>query len=83
MIDTQNNARTQNVKWLQCLNNVDRQYYIKSMHKRRRWLHWLDKVKDDIKEKVLSADDVYDRATSTPHKSGNKMKEKKKKVHVY
>ena len=25
---------------------------------------WLDKVKDDIKEKGLSADDVYDRATS-------------------
>ena len=24
---------------------------------------WLDKVKDDIKEKGLSADDVYDRAT--------------------
>ena len=24
---------------------------------------WLDKVKDDIKEKVLSADEVYDRAT--------------------
>ena len=24
---------------------------------------WLDKVKDDIKEKELSADDVYDRAT--------------------
>ena len=49
---------------------------------------WLDKVKDDIKEKRLSADDVYDRATwrrmspfivhrtSTPHKSGNKMKKK-------
>ena len=28
-------------------------------HKRR----WLDKVKDDIKEKGLSADEVYDRAT--------------------
>ena len=28
-------------------------------HKRR----WLDKEKDDIKEKGLSADDVYDRAT--------------------
>ena len=25
---------------------------------------WLDKVKNDIKEKGLSADDVYDRATS-------------------
>ena len=24
---------------------------------------WLDKVKDDIKEKGLSADDVYDRVT--------------------
>ena len=24
---------------------------------------WLDQVKDDIKEKGLSADDVYDRAT--------------------
>ena len=24
---------------------------------------WLDKIKDDIKEKGLSADDVYDRAT--------------------
>ena len=28
-------------------------------HKRR----WLDKVKNDIKEKGLSADDVYDQAT--------------------
>ena len=24
---------------------------------------WLDNVKDDIREKGLSADDVYDRAT--------------------
>ena len=24
---------------------------------------WLDKVKDEIKEKRLSADDVYDRVT--------------------
>ena len=29
------------------------------MPKRR----WLDRVKDDIKEKGLSADDVYDRST--------------------
>ena len=44
----------------------------------------MDKVKDDINEKRLSADDVYDSATwrrmssykSTPHKSG--MREKKK-----
>ena len=46
---------------------------------------WLDKVKDDIKEKGLSAHDVYDGSTrrrmsssSSPHKSGNKMKEKKR-----
>ena len=43
---------------------------------------WLDKVKDDIKEKGLSADEAYDRATwrhichhtSNPHKSVNKKK---------
>ena len=45
---------------------------------------WLDKVKDDIKEKRLSADEVYyDRATCIeayaivhrpPHINGNKMK---------
>ena len=29
----------------------------------RRKRRWLDNVKDDIKEKGLSADDVYDRAT--------------------
>ena len=29
----------------------------------RRKRRWLDKVKDDIKEKGLSADEVYDRAT--------------------
>ena len=44
---------------------------------------WLDKVKDAIKEKGLLADDEYVlhggvcHRTSTPHKSGNKMKEKK------
>ena len=52
---------------------------------------WLDKVKDDIKEKGLSADHVYDTTvlhggvchhTSTPHKSGIKMKEKKKKSQI-
>ena len=44
---------------------------------------WLEKVKDDIKEKGLSADDVSDRTTRRrisayidPHKSGNKMNEK-------
>ena len=44
----------------------------------------MDKVKDDIKEKGLLVDDMYDRATwrrtSTPHKSGNKMKKEKKKL---
>ena len=51
--------------------------------RRRPKRRWLDKVKDDIiKEKSLSADEVYDRATwrafggvchrtSTPHKSWN------------
>ena len=50
----------------------------------RRKRRSLDKVKDDIKEKGLSADDVYDRATwrrmssyIDPTKSWNKMKEKK------
>ena len=45
---------------------------------------WMDKVKDDIKEKGLLVDDMYDRATwrrtSTPHKSGNKTKKEKKKL---
>ena len=46
----------------------------------------MDKVTDDIKEKGLSADDVYTTMlhggvcyrTSIPHKIGNKMKEGKK-----
>ena len=43
---------------------------------------WLDKVQDDIKEKGLSADEVHGllhggvcHCTSTPHKSGDNMKE--------
>ena len=48
----------------------------------RHKIRWLDNVKDDIKEKGLSADEVYDRATlrgvrhrtSTPHNSGLKTK---------
>ena len=46
---------------------------------------WLDKVKDDIREKGLSAEEVYDRATwrrmssyIDPTQSWNKMKRKKK-----
>ena len=35
---------------------------VQGRRKRRRpKRRWLDKVKDDIKEKRLSADDVYDR----------------------
>ena len=39
---------------------------IKVHGRRRRGMpkrRWLDRVKDDIKEKGLSADDVYDRST--------------------
>ena len=39
---------------------------IKVQGRRKRGIpkrRWLDKVKDDIKEKGLSADEVYDRAT--------------------
>ena len=50
----------------------------------------MDKVKDDIKEKGMSADEVYDRATwrcihctSTPHKSGNDLKEKKEIINSF
>ena len=38
---------------------------MKVQRRRKRGIpkrRWLDKVKDDIKEKGLSADDVYDRA---------------------
>ena len=47
-------------------------------HKRR----WLDKAKDDIKEKGLSADGGVCHRTSTPHKSGSKMKEQKKNMNT-
>ena len=52
----------------------------------------LDKVNDDVKEKRLSADEVYDRSvlhegvchyTPIPHKSGNTMKEKEIHEHVW
>ena len=41
---------------------------MKVQGRRKRGRHykeniWLDKVKDDVKEKGLSADNVYDRAT--------------------
>ena len=39
---------------------------------------WTERERDDIKETGLSGEEVYDRATSTPHKSGNNMK----KTHV-
>ena len=45
---------------------------------------WLDKVKDDIKEKgcllMMCMTELHGgvcHLTSSPHKSGNKMKEKK------
>ena len=47
---------------------------------------WLDKVKDDIKQKGLSADDVYDlhggicHRTSTSHKIVNKMKKTRENI---
>ena len=65
--------------------DANEKYALKGRRNRGRpKRRWLDKVKDDIKEKRLPADDVYDSATwrrlssykSTPHKSG--MKEKKK-----
>ena len=38
----------------------------KKVHERRlKWYRWLHKVKDDIKEKGLSADEVYDHAIWT------------------
>ena len=40
-------------------NESTREKEERGRHMRR----WLDKVKDDIKEKVLSADEVYNRAT--------------------
>ena len=54
---------------------------------RKNYEKMVGKSKDDIKEKGLSADAVYDRATwrrichrtSTPHESGNKTKRKLKK----
>ena len=49
-------------------------------HKRR----WLDRVSNYIKEKGLSREEMYDHATlrhtSTPNKSGNMIKRKKKKM---
>ena len=69
------------------LDSVDDSKVMKVQGRRRRERprrRWLDKVKNDIKEKGLSADDVYDRATwrrtSTPPKSGNKMKERRSRM---
>ena len=48
-------------------HNVGRRAMVMKVQGRRRRgipkRRWLDKVKDDIKEKGLSADDVHDRAT--------------------
>ena len=54
-----------------------REMEMKVQWRRKRGRPWLDKLKDDIKEKGLSADEVYDRATwgvchrtRAPHKVG-------------
>ena len=48
-------------------HNVGRRAMVMKVQGRRKrgslTRRWLEKVKDDIKEKGLSADDVYDRAT--------------------
>ena len=48
-------------------HNVGRRAMVMKVQGRRKRgipkRRWLDKVKDDIKEKGLSADDVYNRAT--------------------
>ena len=66
-----------------------REMEMKVQGKRKRI--WLNKVKDDIKEKGLFGRNGLSREsmtvlhggvwhrTSTPHQSGNKMKEKKKR----
>ena len=50
-----------------CKHYVGRRAIIMKVQGRRKRgrskRRWLDKMKDDIKEKGLSADDVYDRAT--------------------
>ena len=57
---------------------------VKEQEKRKRGRprisrRWLNRVRDDINEKGLPVEEVYDGATwkctsSTPHKSGTKMK---------
>ena len=42
----------------------------------------MDKAKDDIKEKRLSADEGVCHRTSTQHKRGSKMKEKEKNMNI-
>ena len=46
---------------------MDLRSYESGQHKKRKNTRdngcWLDRMRDDIKEKGMSADDVYDRAT--------------------
>ena len=56
------------LKWYEHVMRRDEHYVgrramVMKVQGRRNKRRWLDKVKDDIKEKVLSADDVYDHAT--------------------
>ena len=48
----------------QYVGKIEMELKVQGRRKRGRpKRRWLDKVKDDIKETGLSADDVYDRAT--------------------
>ena len=66
------NVQERRVKWYghvmrreeRCVGRRAMVMKVQGRRKRERpKRRWLDKVKDDIKEKGLSADDVYDRAT--------------------
>ena len=47
----------------QCLGRRAMEIKVQGMKKGRPKRRWLDRVRDDIKEKGLSTDEVYDRAT--------------------
>ena len=49
--------------WRPRVQGRDINIFIVVIERGRPKRRWLDKVKDDIKEKGLSVDDVYDRAT--------------------
>ena len=55
------------------------QFILSPISSKRRWV---DKVKDDIKEKGLSVDEVYDRATvHRPHiKVGIRLRRRRRRM---